>query len=159
MLGNPSGRSPLRPRQLHDLTLPPTKDDPRPTFFWSVEKPRNDGGESMRTHEFPKLMWTPEGVEITVHSKAEQATHAADGYQLVAPAGLVIDPMDEIQAQWDAFSPEDKALILDAQRKERIKLMMEKLSTLPEERLAAIVASTESPEVRRGPGRPRKDSL
>ncbi len=41
----------MRPRQLHDLNLAPTASDPRPTFFWSAEKPRN-AGDLTKTTEF-----------------------------------------------------------------------------------------------------------
>ena len=58
-----SGRSPIRARQLHDLRLLPTANDPRPTFFWSAEGSR----DTVITHtEFGngKLMWSEDGVEI-----------------------------------------------------------------------------------------------
>jgi hypothetical protein len=176
------GRSPMRPRQLHDLRLPPTKDDPRPTFFWSAEAPR-DGVDLTRTTEFPKLMWDAEtGTEVTVTDAEDQGRHVARGYVFVAPTSVVIDPMDAIKAQWDALSADDQALLLESQRQDRIAMLKAKLSALPEAKLAELLAREESArtpsgyplpngepahhglnpnvdDVRRGPGRPRKDAV
>ena len=63
---DPMGRSPMKPRQLHNLTLLPSATDPRPTFFWSAESPR-DTGDLSRTTLYPRLMWHGQtGEEITV---------------------------------------------------------------------------------------------
>ena len=167
-LGNPNGRSPVRrgrfqdPRQLDDLRLPATKDDPRPTFLWSAVAPR-DGIDLTRTHEYPRLLWHGEtGTEITVTSKDEQQTRLASGYTTTAPAWVEPDPMELIRAQWDALSPDDQALLLESQKQDRIALLKSKLSVLPENKLAELLSkqaheTPEQQEVRRGPGRPRKD--
>ena len=156
------GRSPIRPRQLHDLRLLPTKDDPRPTFFWSATAPR-DGVDLTRTSEFPKLLFHGEtGTEIVVQSRDEQQAHLAMGYTFNAPAWQAPDPMDAIQAQWDALSADDQALLLESQKQDRIAMLKAKLSALPEAKLAEMLAKAaqETPaqqEIRRGPGRPRKE--
>jgi hypothetical protein len=158
-LGNPGGRSPLRPRQLHDLRLLPTKDDPRPTFFWSATPPR-DGIDLTRTTEFPKLLWhTGTGTEVTVQSAEEQAAHLSMGYTFTAPSYVAPDPMDAIRAQWDALSKEDQELLLESQKQDRITALKAKLSALPEAQLQEMLktAGTE-PDQKRGPGRPRKDA-
>ena len=49
--------------------------------------------------EFPKLLWSPAGTEITVHSAEAQAAALLDGYRLTAepvaaelvPAGVVYE--------------------------------------------------------------------
>lgn len=146
-------RSPIRPRQLHDLRLLPTKDDPRPTFFWSAEAPR-DGVDLTKTTEFPKLMWSPEGQEITVPNADEQARYLQQGYALVAPADVVIDPMAAIQQQWASLSPEDQALILESQKQDRIKALKDKLAALPAERLEALLAQA-TPTAKR----PKKEAM
>lgn len=154
-LGQPGGRSPIRPRQLHDLRLLPTKDDPRPTFFWSAVPPR-DGVDLTRTSEFPKLLWHADtGQEITVVSKEEQWAKEAVGFVTTAPATVAVDPMDALTAQWHALSPEDQALLLESQKQDRIALLKAKLSALPDAKLDALLATVVKDEKR---GKARKES-
>ncbi len=156
-LGNPAGRSPIKPRQLHDLRLLPTKDDPRPTFFWSAESPR-DVGDLTRTTEFPKLMWHAEGgQEITIHSAEEQRRLLTQGYVLTAPASVVIDVMDQMRAQFEALSAEDQALLIDAQKQDRLAALRAQLGTLPEDKLQAMLAQADP--AKRKPGRPKKEQV
>jgi hypothetical protein len=147
------GRSPMRPRQLHDLRLLPTKDDPRPTFFFSAESPRH-AADLTKTTEFPKLMWHGDtGQEITVLSKEAQSEKVSFGYVLHAPADLVIDPMDAIQAQWDALSKEDQELLIESQKQDRIQQLKAKLSALPASQLDALLATQAAkPEPKRKAG-------
>lgn len=148
-IGNPSGRSPMKPRQLHNLTLLPTAEDPRPTFFWSALPPR-DGVDLTRTTEFPKLMWHGQtGTEIAVTSRDDQQAHLSMGYILHAPAGLVVDPMDAIRAAWDALSAEDQVLLVEAQKQDRINALRAKLSQLEPDKLEALLASAE-PKAKKG---------
>ena len=166
-LGDPGGRSKVRRgrftdgRQLDNLTLLPTKDDPRPTFFWSAVAPR-DGVDLGRTTEFPKLMWHGEsGTEVTVLSTEDERRHHALGFVWTPPAWVEPDPMEAIRAQWDALSPDDQALLLESQKQDRIAMLKAKLSALPEAQLAEMLASqaqSQGDVVKRGPGRPRKDS-
>jgi hypothetical protein len=128
---NNAGRSPFRPRQLHDLTLLPTKDDPRPTFNWSADPPRDDGGESRRTFPYPRLLWTADGTEITVHSEAEHRGMVAQGYLEQAPGDVVIDQAEQLRQMLEALSPADRALVVDGQRQARIKAALSALEELP----------------------------
>ncbi len=150
-LGDPAGRSPFRPRQLHDLTLVPTKDDPRPTFFWSAEKPR-DVPNLSKVEEFPKLMWEgTTGTEITVISAKEQQAHLSMGYVLTAPANAVApDPMDAIRAAFEALPPEDQQLLIEAQRQDRIHVLRTKLAGLDPDKLESLLASVEKPQAKKG---------
>lgn len=142
VLGNPGGRSPLRPRQLHDLNLPPTRDDPRPTFFWSAEKPRNDPFVHL-THEFPKLMWKGDtGQEITVLSAEAQAEKMKFGYVLTCPLSAVLDPMEELQKQFAMLPDEDRQAIMKATNENRIETMVEQLAKLDQSQLDAIFKIT-----------------
>ena len=155
-LGNPAGRSPLRPRQLNDLRILPRADDPRPTFFWSSEAPRH-AVDLTKTTEFPKLLWHGDtGQEITVMSSEEQGRRLSMGYVFTAPSAVVLDPMEQLQEQWAALSPADQALILESQKQDRIASLKQKLSVLPEAKLAEMMSDMES--AKRGPGRPRKDA-
>jgi hypothetical protein len=141
---NLAGRSPFRPRQLHDLTLLPTKDDPRPTFNWSADPPRDDGGESRRTFPYPRLLWMADGTEITVHSEAEHRGMVAQGYLEQAPGDVVIDQADQLRQMLEALSPADRALVVDGQRQARIKSALEALEALPRAQGDSIIESLET---------------
>ncbi len=158
-LTDSSGRSPIRPRQLTDLRLLPTKDDPRPLFISSAEAPR-DGRDLTKTTPYPKLMWHQDtGTEITVYSSAEER-QMSDIYTLTAPAHRVLEPMDALKLELDSFSEEDRALILNAQKQTRIAELQAKLAGLSEEALTRLLGESEQDEatgeVKRRPGRPRK---
>ena len=142
-LTDTSGRSPLRPRQLHDLRLLPTKDDPRPLFIPSAEAPR-DGRDLTKTTEYPKLMWHRDsGEEITVYSSAEER-QMSDIYNKVAPENVVLAPMDALKLELDSFSEEDRKLIIDAQKQTRMQALQEKLASLSDEARERLLADAES---------------
>lgn len=134
-----SGRTPLRPRQLHDLRLLPTATDARPTFFWSADAPR-DNGEHARVTPYPKLMWHGDsGEEVTVIDAMDERAHADAGYLPSAPFQRVLDPMDVLAAQLDALSEADRSLLIEAQRQDRIQILREQLGALPEDKLAFLL--------------------
>ncbi len=138
-----NGRSPIRPRQLHDLRLLPTATDPRPLFIPSAEAPR-DGRDLTKTSEFPKLMFHRDtGKEITVHNSAEQRQYS-DIYDLMPKAGVVLEPMDALKLELGSFSQEDLELIIDAQQKARRESVQAKLAKLPEDTLVRMLAEIES---------------
>jgi hypothetical protein len=141
---NLAGRSPFRPRQLHDLTLLPTKDDPRPTFNWSADPPRDDGGESRRTFPYPRLLWMADGTEITVHSEAEHRGMVAQGYLEQAPGDVVIDQTAQLQAMLDALSPADRALVVDGKRQARVKAALDLAMSLPDAESDRVIESLEA---------------
>ncbi len=149
-LSDTSGRSPIRPRQLHNLTLLPTATDPRPMFIPSAEAPR-DGRDLTKTTEFPKLMFHKDsGEEITVYSAGEQR-QMSDLYDLLAKAGRVLEPMDALRLELDSFSEEDRKLIMDAQKQSRMATMQAKLAGLSEEALARLLAEAETGEKKTKP--------
>ena len=142
-----SGRTSIRPRQLHDLRMLPTKDDARPTFFWSAEPPRN-AGNLTRPGPFVALLWHKEtGQEITVSDRKVYETYTAPGsvYVTYPPFAVEVDPMDALAAQIDALSEGDRAALIEAQRQDRIAAMRKKLGELSEEKLAILLAQTEKP--------------
>jgi hypothetical protein len=142
--GQRDGRSPLRPRQLHDLRLLPTKDDPRPTFFWSAEGPRNDP-EAHKTHPYPRLLWTQGGEEITVRTLAEHQALKAQGYLEHAPGAVVIDQAAALQAMLEGLTPTDRALVLEGSKVARNKQRIEALLELDDESFALVAAAIETP--------------
>ncbi len=147
-LGQIGTRSPMRPRQLHDLTLLPTADDPRPTFFWSALKPRDL--DVSKTHEFPKLMWHgTTGTEITVQSRDEQQAHLSMGYVLTAPHTVAVDPMAEFQAAFDALSAQDRELLVKSIEQDRISKLKMQLGSLPPDQLEALLANAAQPQAKK----------
>lgn len=147
-LSDTSGRSPFRDRQLHDLTLLPTKDDPRPTFFWSAEKPRN-AGNLTKTTEFPRLMWHNQtGREITVDSAKAMAEKQNEGYIITPPANAEApDPAAVIRQQLEKLSPEDRKLVLQNAHDARLNLLKDALLGISDEEreaLAAVLAPSEA---------------
>lgn len=150
-----SGRSPLRPRQLHDLRLLPTKDDPRPTFFWSAESPRH--GDVSKTTEYPKLLWHRDTAEeITVRDRADEIAHAED-YTTVAPlTAIAIDPMDAIREALERLTPDERAAILKGQHEDRVTALRAQLAALSPDEIAAL---TGGQPVKRKGGRPRKEAV
>lgn len=143
-LESTDGRSPNKPRQLHDLTLAPTKDDPRPTFFWSAERPRNDPGV-YKTHPYPRLLWHGKtGEEITVHSAKAHAEKVAQGYVEVAPANAQApDPAEAMRTALAALTPEDRKMLAEAAKKDRIARLQEQMAGLSDEDLDALMRSVE----------------
>lgn len=117
ILAQGNGRSPIKPRQLHDLRLMPTATDPRPLFIPSAEANRD---MPERHTPYPKLLWHVEtGQEITVYDEAE---HQAKGemWTNIPPASQALDPVARAKQMFDALSPEDQALVLEQQRQARI---------------------------------------
>jgi hypothetical protein len=138
-----SGRSPFRPRQLHDLRERPTAEDPRPTFFWSAEKPRN-AGDLTKTTPYPRLMWSPNGAEVTVTTAKEQARREADGYVSTPPANAIVpNEADLVRAQLALLPPEDQRLLVQAAQQARKVALQDKLASFSEDELAALVAALE----------------
>lgn len=138
-LTDTSGRSPLRPRQLHDLTLHPTATDPRPTFFWSAESPRT--GTIGPPTLYPKLLWQGEtGQEITVYSAGEEQTKLAQGYVTTAPTTRVSDPVTDLSDQLSGLSDEEQTLILEAQAKIRRDALTARLAALSDAEIDRLLA-------------------
>jgi hypothetical protein len=151
--GDPSGRSPLRPRQLNDLRLLPTATDPRPTFFWSAEGQRD---AVIEQHEFPKLLWHgTTNQEITVHSKAEETAKLDSGYVRLPIDSIVIDQVQSLAEQLAGLPEAEQQMILAAQQDSRRASLTAKLSQLSEADLERLIAAaTGEPAKKRG--RPAK---
>lgn len=143
-----NARSPFRPRQLHNLTLLPTKDDPRPTFFWSVEGPRNDA-EAGKTHPYPRLLWDAAGTEICVKTAEEHRAKVAEGYLEVAPGTVELDQAGQIRAMLESLSPADRALVIDGNKKARIAAAIEGMAALSDADVDAVIASLEQTKAKK----------
>lgn len=133
------GRSPFRPRQLHDLRLAPRADDPRPTFFATSEVPRD--WNTTAQHEYPKLMWSPQGQEIVIpagnDAKAQELDYEAKGYLHLPPADQ--SPVDAVEREMAQLSEEDRALVVEMQRQSRMARLEERLKGLTDDELKAVM--------------------
>lgn len=139
-LTDTSGRSPIHPRQLHDLRLAPTATDPRPMFVWSADGREFAPGPGTL---YPKLLWHREtGAEVTVTSRVEEQALEGEYTPTYTPANAAT-PMDAVQAAFDALSPEDQTIVLEAQRQSRIQDVAAKLSGLSEKALAQVLTAAE----------------
>ena len=135
-----TGRSPIRDRQLHDLRLLPTASDPRPTFFWSAEAPRN-AGDLTRTTLYPRLMWDKDGKEVTAPDLKAQESYTAQGYVLLPPANAEApDPMDELRIAFEALSPEDRATLVAAQKQSKLAAIQAQMAALSDADIDALIA-------------------
>ncbi len=139
---NVSGRSPFLPRQLHDLTLLPTKDDPRPTFFWSADKPRNVG-DLTKTKPYPKLMWeVPTGREITVANAKDEAAHTAQGFILTPPANAEKpSPFDVLKDMLEGLTEADRSLVLKGAHATRLDGIKDGILELGDDEREALIAA------------------
>lgn len=137
---DPQGRSPQRPRQLTNLNLTPTATDPRPTFFWSAEAPR-DGSDTSKTTLYPRLMWHGKtGVEITVGSPKTEADRKLEGYILTPPANAEQpEPFDVVAAQIEGLSEKDRALLSKSYQQDRLQKIQSALADLPDDQIAALL--------------------
>ncbi len=147
-----NGRSPFRPRQLNNLLLMPRADDPRPTFFATVQVPRE--WDTTAQHEYPKLMWSPQGVEVKIEpgseAKAQEQAYEAKGYLHFAPADESL--LDAVEREMAQLSPEDRQMVLEMQKKARMSRLEERLSHLTDEELSLVAGEP----MKRGVGRPKK---
>jgi hypothetical protein len=145
-----SGRSPLKPRQLHDLRILPRADDPRPTFFWSADPPRN---EAPSTPPFAQLLWeSSTGREITVYSPAERDSYTEKGFVTTQPSNAVVPDSAELARQALAtLSPEDRKVVLESAHEARLDRIKDMASALSPAEMAELRASLE-PKVQKRAG-------
>lgn len=148
--------SPMKPRQLHDLRLLPTKDDPRPTFFWSAESPR-DHAVGPGT-PFPRLMWHKvTNQEITVKNQRELDTREED-YTVDPPEMGPIDPQQELAELMAQLSESDRKLLMESMQQTRVDSIRKQLDALSpaalDDVLGRVPSAVEEPTRKRG--RPRK---
>lgn len=144
-----SGRTPeFRERQLHDLTLAPRGDDPRPLFVWSAESPR--GFPVGPPTPYPKLLWHGEtDQEITVRSKEEDVAKQAQGYVDTPPLQRVLSEEEEVALAFASLSPEDRTLLLEETAKAKRAALQDKLAHLSDAALERLVNAASTPKAKK----------
>ena len=131
-----NGRSPYYGnRVFKDLNVKPSATDPRPLFVWSADSPIEFDNVQ---HEFPKLMWSKDGTEITVRSQDDQEAHLAQGYVLSPPANA--KPFDILAEQFASMSDEDKKFLFEQQRVAHQSRLATIAASLTDEQVAQLVA-------------------
>jgi hypothetical protein len=137
-----NGRSPIKPRQLHDLRTLPSATNPRPTFFWSAKSP-DDAGDLTKTQPYPRLMWEiPSGREITVADAKAEATYTAQGFILTPPANAEKpSPFDALRDMLEGLSEADRQLVLKGAHATRLDRMKEGILGLSDEEREALIAA------------------
>ncbi len=139
--------SPIKPRQLTDLTRLPSARDPRPMF-----RTENYPEFHVTQSRYPALLWHAEtGQEITVYSDEEKAAKGPLWTSL--PPNRVVDPVEEARAAFEALSAEDQAFVLNFQHQQKLTRVTTALGNLTQSQAEAVL-STE-PTKR---GRPKKDA-
>jgi hypothetical protein len=132
-----TGRSPFRPRQLNDLRILPSATDPRPTFFWSATTPPDFVPGPYK--EYPKLLWhQTTGQEVTAHNAEDEQRYGSE-YASVPFASVPADPITDMATALAGLTPEEQAIILKEQKKDRLSQLQAKLSGLSEAELERVL--------------------
>ena len=142
LLGSTGGgtRSPIR-KPLTDLRMPQNAKGRinRPHFEWSAEDPNvKEENPGIR------LFWCEKGIEHAV--KPDEAPEA--GWTPYPPRLQAIDPMTAVQAEFDALSPEDQKIVMEAQRQARLKKLQDKMSGLSLDDLDSLARSAQPVDVK-----------
>ena len=124
------------------------KHNPRPYFGWS-----SDGAAEAREDAppyvyqgYPALMFKMEkGVvfDVTVQSLTERERLRREGWLDEYPAVTPLSLTAQLQTELEALSPEDRTLVLEAQRQQRIKALTDRLAGLTPESLASVAGADE----------------
>jgi hypothetical protein len=132
------GRSPI-PRPLADLRPPTTARGRlhRPHFEWSADPDPNPPPLG----PYPMLFWDAHGIEHRVMSDAELQAKPAD-WMPSPPLVATRTGADALQHELDALAPEDRAFLLDAQKKQRLQRISDRLAQLTDTAWAALQSST-----------------
>lgn len=129
-------------RQLDSLENGPfDPKNPKPTFF--IHDVPLYAKNTHETFPYPRLLWRPDGIEVTVNDKNEHGRLMAAGYSETAPVTSHETDEERAQREFDLLSPEDQAFVLEQSeiaRKDRLAAMAKHLPIVQ----------------KRGPGRPRK---
>ncbi len=150
-----NSRSPIRERQLHDLRLMPTKDDPRPMFIMSTEAPR-DGRDLTRTTPFPALLWhKATGEEITVHSAKEKAERGQE-WVSTPPEHRVMTPIVELSELMAGLTEHERTVLFEEQNTSRMESLRERLADLTPEEVTKLFAELAPAKV--APGSTRRSA-
>lgn len=152
-------------RQLTDLRVMPSMHDPRPAFFPSSVLPEMEAQAAAEEHaargggRYPALRWHPvDGTEVVARDAAGLADYEARGYVAYPPNAAPVSPLQQMQEALAELTPEERQMVVEAQRQSRLDAIQKKLSALSSDDLDRALDGAVEAVVKRGPGRPRKVS-
>jgi hypothetical protein len=127
-------------RQLRVLTKLPSAKDHRPLFHYDTLSDEEQYDSPPPPYRV--LRWHPvNGTEVCATSPEELAGYEKQGYVSFPPNQHPVTALDAIAAELAALSPEDRALVLEAQRKARIEALVQKTAQLSDADLASLSAA------------------
>lgn len=137
-------------RQLTDLRIPPSKDDPRPKFeLGDVPSTYPGYGDAP---PFRCLRWHPvSGEEVCATTLEQLARFDDEGYLKFPIQAAPKTAVEDVAAELAALTDDERQLVFEAQRQARLSSIQAKLAKLSNAELESV-----SVPVKRGPGRPRK---
>lgn len=132
------------------LNPPPSATVAKPNFFYDGMNLPNVPGKP-----FPTLRYrlTENGVEERCCRTVAEVVALGDDWSPVPPSVDLPSPLESIQDALEALTPEERATVMEEQRKTRLAAIQRMISELPPEDLASLQAGA---PVKRGPGRPKK---
>lgn len=145
LIGGANHRSPIR-KPLTDLREPTTAKGRlnRPHFEWSADPPP----EGTVIPPYPRLFWDANGVEIKIASPEHEASTVQPEWTSAPPMAHAISAVDQLQKELAALSVEDRAFVMEAQRKARLERLHGKLSLLSDGDIASLAPVTVPVEVK-----------
>ena len=77
------------------------------------------------------------------------------------PPATTVDPLQSTLDAFASLTEEDRQVLIEAQRQDRMAVLQKKLAGLSERDLETLLAQSlgASPEAKRGPGRPKKQQV
>lgn len=144
----PGGRTAeFRQRQLHNLNLQPTATDARPMFVWSAEGDRNHIPGSGTP--YPKLLWHQEtNQEITVYDADEQERKIEEGFGLLPISLTAPTPTELLAEDLAGLTEAERAQVLSEQKTQRLGSIRDRLASLSESELEALLNRAAQPKKR-----------
>lgn len=141
---------------LTDLREPANPKDRlfRPQFHWSAE-PDEEGKRPYKYRAYPKLVWNEAGEERVIRSKADEAALVGD-WRETPPVLLPTNPVHDIESELASLTPEEREMVFEAHRAQRLARIQAKLGQLTDEQLTQVagVGDAVAPSKRK-PGRPK----
>lgn len=142
-----SGMTPDQRQQLLDLSRPKLNVVPGPRTHLR-QMPSDTYAAPHFTHEtvwrdelangseYPRLLWSAKGQEVTAHDASEEGLLMTKGYTRERPGAA--DPVDALKALYDGLSDEDKAYMREFEQKQRRAALEAALGGLTPDQIASV---------------------
>lgn len=133
LIQNSGQRSPIW-KPLSDMREPRTQKERlhRPHFEWSA-----DEVPGTVIPPFPRLFWTASGEEKLIATDKDMVNVGAD-WTPYPPLTARLDTVAQVQAELDSLTPEDRAFVLEAMRKNKLESIQAKMSAMSDREMASL---------------------